>query len=184
MNRKLLLYLCLATLTQCSKCKNDPAPTDPAAALPPATQTGANTFGCLVNGQPYTPSGNNGTANYAVLYDPGFQGGNLQVMTYRYPEARVSKKQRVSLGGINIDHVGTYQLGSIYGTGAGFTDEYRAAPCDEYRSDQSGGYAKGAIVITRLDLQAGILSGTFAFALAQPGCDTVKVTQGRFDKKL
>ena len=45
--RKLPLYLCLATLTQCSKCKNDPAPTD---QLPAATQTGANTFGCLVNG--------------------------------------------------------------------------------------------------------------------------------------
>ena len=49
MRRKLLLYLCLATPTQCSKCKKD----DPALLdqFPPATQTGANTFGCLVNGQ-------------------------------------------------------------------------------------------------------------------------------------
>ena len=44
------------------------------------------------------------------------------------------------------------------------------------------GGAGGSVV--GLDLSAGIISGTFAFTLAQPGCDTIKVTQGRFDKKL
>jgi len=40
--------------------------------LPPATQTGANTFGCLLNGEAWTPSGNNGygTGNYTVACDP------------------------------------------------------------------------------------------------------------------
>ncbi|MDO7850736.1 DUF6252 family protein [Hymenobacter convexus] len=185
MKRKFLLYLCLATLTQCSKCKNDPTPADPAAQLPPATQTGANTFGCLVNGQPYTPGGgSNGTPSYAVIYDPGYQGGSLDVRTYRYPDAQSLKKQRLSLGGININHAGVYLIGASPDTGAGFTDEYRTSPCDTYRSDQANGYSKGSITITRLDLQAGIISGTFAFTLAQPGCDTIKVTQGRFDKKL
>ena len=184
MKRKLLLYAALATLTQCSKCKNDPAPADPAAALPPATQTGANIFGCLVNGQPYTPSGYNGVSNYAVLYDPGFQGGNLQIMTYRYPEPKVSKTQEISLGGININKASVYQIGALYGTGVGFIDDFRASPCNEYRSDRPSAFSKGAITITRLDLQAGVISGTFAFTLAQPGCDTIKVTQGRFDKKL
>lgn len=42
----------------------------------------------------------------------------------------------------------------------------------------------GTLTITRLDQQAGIIAGTFSFTLAQPGCDTIKVTQGRFDKKL
>jgi hypothetical protein len=184
MLRKTFLYLALATLTQCSKCKDDPRPRDPAAALPPATQTGANTFGCLVNGQPYTPGGYNGTPNYAVLYDPGFQGGNLQVTSYRYPEKGGAKQQGVSFGGINIDHVGNYQLGAIYGTGASFFDEYRTAPCDEYRSRNTGVYTKGTLTITRLDLQVSIIAGTFEFTLAKLGCDTVKVTQGRFDKKL
>jgi hypothetical protein len=69
-------------LVQCRK--NDDAPAKPEDQLPAATQTGANTFGCLVNGQPYSPSGNNGTSNYAVIYDPSFQGGNLQVETYCY----------------------------------------------------------------------------------------------------
>ena len=40
---KLLLYSALLLLTQCSKCKNDPAPEPPASPLsqlPPETQTG------------------------------------------------------------------------------------------------------------------------------------------------
>jgi len=32
--------------------KDDPAP-NPPPELPPATQTGANTFGCYVNGKPF-----------------------------------------------------------------------------------------------------------------------------------
>ena len=75
MKTKLLLYPALLLLTQCSKCKNDPQPNDPASQLPPATQTGANTFGCLVNGQPYTPKGNTGASNFGVTYDPSFRGG-------------------------------------------------------------------------------------------------------------
>ena len=43
----LQLVLSLLLLPGCQKA--DPAPVDP---LPPATQTGANTFGCLLNGQP------------------------------------------------------------------------------------------------------------------------------------
>ena len=184
MKRKLLLYLCLATLTQCSKCKNDPAPADPASQLPPATQTGANTFGCLVNGQPYTPSGNNGRANYAVLYDPGFQGGSLQVRTYRYPESNSNKNQYLVVGGININRVAKFLIGPGNDAGAFFTDDYRTAPCNDYDSSQAGTFSKGTLTITRLDLQAHIVSGTFEFVLTQPGCDTLKVTQGRFDKKL
>ena len=45
MFRKLSLYLSLLLFTQRSKCKNNPAPADPAVLLPPATQTGAGTFG-------------------------------------------------------------------------------------------------------------------------------------------
>ncbi len=51
-------------------------------------------------------------------------------------------------------------------------------------SDDKGTYHKGTLTITRFDLNAGIISGTFDFVLAKPGCDTIKVTQGRFDRKL
>ncbi len=182
--RKLPLYLALLLLTQCSQCKHDdPAPADPANQLPPATQTGANTFGCLVNGQPYLPSGYNGTTNYAVLYDPSFRGGSMDLRTYRYTGTDANTQQSIIIGGDSINQTGTYNLTSTGPRGVVFLDRNKPAPCSRF----AGGsivYTKGSLTITRLDRQAGILSGTFSFTLAQPGCDTVKVTQGRFDKKL
>jgi hypothetical protein len=70
--------LALSLLTQCKK-----ADLDPASQLPPATQTGAGTFGCLLNGQPWTPSGNNSYSNYSVSYDPTYRKGTLNVGCYR-----------------------------------------------------------------------------------------------------
>ena len=45
-------------------------------------------------------------------------------------------------------------------------------------------YRRGKLIITRLDKQAGIISGTFSFTLYKPGCDSIRVTNGRFDRKL
>jgi hypothetical protein len=42
----------------------------------------------------------------------------------------------------------------------------------------------GSITITKLDIQNGIIAGTFAATLYKPGCDTVTITDGRFDMKL
>lgn len=75
----LLLVIPLALLLGCKK--TSPAPAD---QLPPATQTGANTFGCLLNGQVWTPQGYNGTSNYSVSYDPNYRKGTLSISTYRY----------------------------------------------------------------------------------------------------
>ncbi len=51
-----LLLAALLGLSQCKHKNPDPTPQpppDPLAALPPETQTGAGTFGCLVNGKAY-----------------------------------------------------------------------------------------------------------------------------------
>lgn len=80
---RLPLYLALALLTQCSKCKDDPTPATPTDQLPPVTQTGAGTFGCLLNGQAFLPSGNVGTPNFLVTYDPTYHGGILVITVYR-----------------------------------------------------------------------------------------------------
>jgi hypothetical protein len=58
----------------------------------------------------------------------------------------------------------------------------RQAGCEFLQEENH--YRRGTLTITRLDLAAHVISGTFEFTLYQPGCDTVKVTQGRFDKKL
>ena len=67
--------LLLATIILCSlQCRKTPRPTvTDIPGLPPATQTGANTLGFLLNGQPWTPQGSNGTANLSIDFDPGIK---------------------------------------------------------------------------------------------------------------
>ncbi|MDU0369639.1 hypothetical protein ACFPAF_04475 [Hymenobacter endophyticus] len=39
----------------------------------------------------------------------------------------------------------------------------------------------GTLTLTRYDPVARIAAGRFAFTLYEPGCDTLRVTDGRFD---
>jgi hypothetical protein len=178
--KRYILYASLLLLTQCSKCKqDDPTPEE---QLPPATQSGANTFGCLVNGQPYLPAGYDGASNYAVLYDPGFRGGRLDIRTYCLIKSGATIDQSIIIGGDSIIRAGVYQLSSNGPQGVIFLDENKTLPCSRFAGGSSA--IKGSLTITRLDLGTGVIAGTFEFTLAQPGCDTLRVTQGRFDKKL
>ena len=189
MFRKLPLYLSLLLLTQCSKCKNYPAPADPAAQLPPATQTGVGTFGCLLNGQPWTPSGTLNVPNFFVLYDPTFQNGTLDVRAYRL-FGNANNRQYFSFGGDGVNKTGKYTVISsvfppVLGTSTTyFSNDSKMAPCNFYNLLPGTTSVTGYFILSRLDKQQGIVSGTFAFTLAQPGCDTIKVTNGRFDYKL
>ena len=58
-----------------------------------------------------------------------------------------------------------------------------SAACQNF-DGKSGQYRRGTLIVTRLDLRAGIIAGTFDFTLYKPGCDSVRVTNGRFDRKL
>ena len=97
MKHATLLLAALLGLSQCKKKEPGPAPT-PESLLPPATQTGANTFGCLLNGQLWTPAGADGTSNYSVYYDPSFGGGSFNITTYRYSNNKADTKQSISIG--------------------------------------------------------------------------------------
>ncbi|WBO86705.1 DUF6252 family protein [Hymenobacter yonginensis] len=178
--RKLLLYSACLLLTQCSKCKdNDPTPEE---QLPPATQTGANTFGCLVNGQPWTPQGSDGTANYTVSYDLFPSGGILNISTYRISGQGGNDFQTIALWAKEIQSPNTFSIQNSSTAAASFLD--RKTNCYWSSTDATLTYRRGTLTITRLDLQAGIVSGTFAFTLYKPGCDSIRVTNGRFDYKL
>ncbi len=64
----IIFIFCFA---QCKKPKVD------SNGLPAATQEGKNTFGFLLNGQPWPPHGFNGTANLSLYYDAAIAGGGL-----------------------------------------------------------------------------------------------------------
>jgi hypothetical protein len=56
---KTISFIFLVTVLFFGCSKNDETPTAAADQLPPATQTGANKVGCLVNGQVFLPRGSN-----------------------------------------------------------------------------------------------------------------------------
>lgn len=175
-NAWLLLLGVLLGLSQCKK--KSPDPVD---QLPPATQTGAGTFGCLVNGQVWMPQGNDGTSNYTVSYDTFPDGGLLEIATYRIDGPGVSDFQSLSLWTKQLNNPGAFSFQNTQTAIARFNDQ--KTNCF-WRSSDPNTYRRGTLTLTRLDRQAGIISGTFEFTLAKPGCDSVRVTQGRFDRKL
>ena len=59
MKTKILIFLTILSLVGCSK--DDTTPPEPALLLPTETQTGANTFGCLINGKLLIPRDGTGT---------------------------------------------------------------------------------------------------------------------------
>lgn len=154
-------------------CKDDDAQPE----LPPATQTGERTFGAYVNGEVWVPKGRPSTfrSNLNIVYDPGYKGGTIDIRAYRINE----DQEYIQIGSSGIGMEGSFKLENkdIYLLG------YEDSRCDLNSSDEEV-FSDGVLEITRLDMQEGIVSGTFEFTLAKEGCDTIRVTDGRFDYQL
>jgi hypothetical protein len=173
--------------------KNNQPPPDNPYGLPNATQTGANTFGCRVNGTNYVleklggqyirtsflKSNNRDTLTFSVKGKPdnifdliGFTINSKiqQGATYRFNDTTkaiaTTLKSFASCGVevvLDIPQLSKAVDGFI--NISKFSGTYSIPPC-----------------CSRGDLDANaIIAGTFNFIIAIPGCDTIKVTDGRFD---
>ena len=145
--------------------------------LPPATQKGNYTFGCLVNGNLWLQKGNNGTSNLDLSYDPEYAGGLFDLLTYRYSGA---SNTYIRISADSLTSVGTYRLNRNDGRAGSFSGY--TSKCQYYYEKEV--YRDGYLTITKFDLKNLIISGTFEFTLYTPDCDTIKFTQGRFDMKI
>jgi hypothetical protein len=171
MKQAFTLILLLFLATACKK--KDVAPID---QLPPATQEGKGTLGFLVNGQAWTPKGNNGTPNLGFYYDPGYKAGEFNLSAYRIPAKGQREHFVISTDSLNFKR--TFSLNDPSVGSARFTNDV----CSYNRDEEV--FREGRLTVTKLDLQKHIVSGTFEFTLFRPSCDTVKVTDGRFDLKF
>ena len=149
---------------------------EPEPELPPATQTGERTFGAYVNGEVWVPKGRPSTftPNLNIIYDPGYEGGNLEIKAYRVLD---TNNEFIFMNMSNLDHEGLYEFGDPKVGAATFWSD-----CVYERKEDV--YREGTLEITRLDLEAGVISRKFEFTLAMPGCDTLRVREGRFDYQL
>jgi hypothetical protein len=143
--------------------------------LPPPTQTGANTFGCYVNGKLWLPKGYNGTSNLNPYYDPNFHGKIIfDISAYRLLSDKDQQYLGIAITG--MDKEGVYPVDTHRGN-----VNFSINSCDYLYNDTTV-FKQGSIIITKLNLP--VVSGTFEFKLYKSGCDTITFTQGRFDIKL
>lgn len=156
-------------------------PVDPLSQLPPATQTGARTFGCLINGQKFVPENKNLIQGPVLQCNYIYTGGGYHLT--------VAGGSITSDGRLNGVIVGTDSLaiaqGGVYtfktfasGNALASYTIYPQVGIIQYVTNTT---LSGQLNITKLDTVKQVVSGTFYFTAVNDSNDTVKVTGGRFD---
>ncbi|PQJ31284.1 hypothetical protein BST92_04805 [Nonlabens arenilitoris] len=170
------MCLCAMLLLCTISCENDDSPECQGIdCLPPITQTGAGTFGCLVNGEPYFAFGGvnaqyqlvNGSYNLLIGFD----------RDVGFPES-------ISIiGNGQINENGQYILGDptneiLFGNIVFSYNEQSL----EFNENTTSNLHLGTTTITKLDETNQIISGTFEFEILNLENNQVyQITEGRFD---
>jgi len=173
LKRILLLLITTFALSSCDK-DND-KPQNPLDKLPPATQTGANTFGCLLDGNVFKPSNAPNSINcfYQLVSGEYYFLVSVQ-RTINYNLVSIvlkTDKKQIFQGGI-------YQLyENIDGNASGnylFNLDISSTTLTN----------TGELKITKLDLVNQIVSGTFSFDIEDTNGVIHQIREGRFDMQF
>ena len=181
-----LAVLFCTSMAACKKQNNTSTPQTELEKLPPITQTGANTFGCLVNGVAWLPNGSSpqyGRRNIRLDVDPNLSTGLFQVIANQYNEGAGNF---ITVGTYGCRNSGVFRFGqdSIF---AQYSKAIAGSNWCQIASTTAGSYKTGYLNITYYNQSNGIYSGIFEFTLYDSNntCnDTLKITNGRFDVKL
>jgi hypothetical protein len=176
-----LIALILCSLTACKKDKDingTGTPPPQQQQLPPITTEGKNTFGCLVNGEVWLPE----VKPYQMfIYS--------LTSSYEFGNALIIARKSIKNGGVLVVSEGvTLSLYNFYQQGfielspySGSAGQFRDGLADcTFVTDS---VQKGSVNILKLDTVQKIISGTFEFTVGKLNCDTVRITDGRFDVK-
>ena len=190
---KNLIFLIITTIFL-SNCSKDDAESE-IAKLPPITQTGANTFGCLIDGKLFYPrdgygglggSGANAISFIATGMFPDYISQYLDVNNFR-------DGKPINNFILHIHHLHDIGNGEYYFKLSNFQKGVDSPPHTHLFirafHQPTGGYKwygstedSGKLIITRYDPTNNIVSGTFSGVLKEyNGEETVNITDGRFD---
>lgn len=165
-NLYLLFLLPLLALTGCNNDDNSrKAPVD---QLPPPTQSGKYTFGCLVNGEVMIPDD---TTSMLAEY----QGGMMQIIGEVWHEDFFQTIKIIVLDPIIIGQ--NYDLTDMSTTRVIYSRKINGSICNYEAEDTFNGWIK----FSKIDRTNLIVSGTFEYSTVTENCDTIRVTNGRFD---
>jgi len=150
-------------------CNDDDMTTtiNPINQLPPATMTGENTFGCLINGEPWVAQVNNHIDNKLdVIFNPFFN--ELQF------HARIDasgQRERILMAIVDVVGEGEYDL--IY-------LDKMLRDWENATSYELDTLESKKLILHKFDEANKIVSGIFEFTVFREN-DTLKITDGRFD---
>ena len=188
MKSSLLLSL-LLLLSNCNKDDDSFTPT-----LPPITQTGANTFGCYVDGKLLTPRDGTGTFNYpdyGMIFWGSPSGNSDSELAIRDYKSGTGGLLDIHITDFHQNREGTFPIKESNcqdGIDANPTINIRCRWWDEslqaykwYCSIEN----TGNLIITRYDYTNSIVSGTFNCRgqNRDDATDIIEITEGRFDVK-
>ncbi|MFN6944413.1 MAG: DUF6252 family protein [Cytophagaceae bacterium] len=163
----------LLFLTSCPKITPEPKPEE----LPPETQEGKDTFGCLVNGQVWVPRVTVWVGQSRLV--SSYSAGTFNLVARKnINRSGITENQSISIRiSENALQSGNYLLNSPFKDGRGhFTD--LISKCI-YETDSI--QYDGLVEITKLDTINQIVSGRFHFTANSEDCGKLEVTEGRFD---
>jgi len=172
MKHKQLFGLIIGALLLCSaSCKkNDTEP-----QLPPVTQTGENTFGCLVNGEVWLPQ--------KGMMVPPYGTSNNQNLDKRWMIDCVNQYGTILL---------TICQDSVLNGSSTFSNEDLCsfAKFIDRSTDESLNYItdgdtfNGKVTILKFDTEEEIIAGTFWFDAVSDNGQQIQIRDGRFDLKF
>ncbi len=164
-----IFILTCSCFVQCKK-NNNASISDNPYGLPNATQTGAGVFACRINGVNFVAGSVPFYMNYAQLVkDTIYMNGGIE-QSLHFEGVGLFIKQIVSIGNYSIDSV---KVGAAYTTDS---------TCAGISSQATTAFSKNGIIkITKFDANNKIVSGSFNCTFSIPNCDTLHITDGRFD---
>lgn len=166
------------------KCKKDETGIE---ALPPATQEGKNTFGCLVNGEAFTPKGSNLggpvlSSYYQYLNSPTAQGYFFNVSADMEGD-NISKSISIGANNVIIKQGSKYQLKNYPNVDEVYARLIIISNSGTINQYETINIYKGELLISKFDETKQIVSGTFWFDAVNKNGEKVEVREGRFDVK-
>lgn len=178
--KKLLVPFFLSVLVILVSCKKE------VTELPPATQSGANTFGCKVDGNFWVPAGFGIIPTASILEARYIPGAYLIINARNFSSSPTETEFELFIK--DVDGPGTYSLNTTVGypTSAasyGYYVHRKFTPDNEWIT--SSEYT-GSIILTKVDTIARFVSGTFEFHAINlyNAPQPLNVTEGRFDVKI
>jgi hypothetical protein len=171
------IILFCATLLATSCKKDDDEPGNPADSLPLETQVGAQTFGCLVDGEVFLPK-DFGQNRLQAFYQKVNDNFTLSISSESGEKATTSNF--IVLGGENIQPLQEKTYPLISDSSGNFLALFSGGAANDTTISTTE-QNPGKLIITKFDPENFILSGTFEFTVIGNNGREIKVTNGRFD---